>query len=313
MQRDILIAVSGGILSAIASMTIVLGLPGALLFAYLAPLPLIMVGLALGLRMATIASAAGFVVAGILGSTFNAGLYGLIYAVPGVLVVRYALSLEAQADGTSKWASPGLVLSWLSILAAGLFTAAVIIVFEAETGIEDEIYGKLSQVFAVMVPNLDEGQRTIIVSSLAAIFPGALGTSWIIMIAANATLAQRLVTKLGKNLRPTPPYRGLTLPDWISWFVVGSASLALIGSGDLEYMGRNLVMIMATPFFFVGLAIIHSVARYVNFPMAMLLGTYLALLMSSWAAVVVASVGIVEQWYNLRQRLPALNRNEENE
>jgi len=313
MQRDILIAVSGGILSAVASMTIVLGLPGALLFAYLAPLPLIMVGLALGLRMATIAAAAGFVVAGLIGSTFNAGLYGLIHAVPGVLVVRYALSLEAQADGTSKWASPGLVLSWLSILAAGLFTAAVMIVFEAETGIEDEIYGKLSQVFAVMVPNLDEGQRTIIVSSLAAIFPGALGTSWIIMIAANATLAQRLVTKLGKNLRPTPSYRGLTLPDWISWFVVGSASLALIGSGDLEYMGRNLVMIMATPFFFLGLAIIHSVARYVNFPMAMLLGTYLALLMSSWAAVVVAGVGIVEQWYNLRQRLPALNRNEENE
>jgi hypothetical protein len=313
MQRNILIAVSGGILSAIASMTIVLGLPGALLFAYLAPLPLIMVGLALGLRMATIAAAAGFVVAGLIGSTFNAGLYGLIHAVPGVLVVRYALSLEAQADGTSKSASPGLVLSWLSILAAGLFTAAVMTAFEAETGIEDEIYGKLSQVFAVMVPNLDEGQRTIIVSSLAAIFPGALGTSWIIMIAANATLAQRLVTKLGKNLRPTPSYRGLTLPDWISWFVVGSASLALIGSGDLEYMGRNLVMIMATPFFFVGLAIIHSVARYVNFPMAMLLGTYLALLMSSWAAVVVAGVGIVEQWYNLRQRLPALNRNEENE
>jgi hypothetical protein len=313
MQRDILIAVSGGILSAVASMTIVLGLPGALLFAYLAPLPLIMVGLALGLRMATIAAAAGFVVAGLIGSTFNAGLYGLIHAVPGVLVVRYALSLEAQADGTSKSASPGLVLSWLSILAAGLFTAAVMTAFEAETGIEDEIYGKLSQVFAVMVPNLDEGQRTIIVSSLAAIFPGALGTSWIIMIAANATLAQRLVTKLGKNLRPTPSYRGLTLPDWISWFVVGSASLALIGSGDLEYMGRNLVMIMATPFFFVGLAIIHSVARYVNFPMAMLLGTYLALLMSSWAAVVVAGVGIVEQWYNLRQRLPALNRNEENE
>ncbi|MGY9014443.1 MAG: DUF2232 domain-containing protein, partial [Rhodospirillales bacterium] len=259
MQRDILIAVSGGILSAVASMTIVLGLPGALLFAYLAPLPLIMVGLALGLRMATIAAAAGFVVAGLIGSTFNAGLYGLIHAVPGVLVVRYALSLEAQADGTSKSASPGLVLSWLSILAAGLFTAAVMTAFEAETGIEDEIYGKLSQVFAVMVPNLDEGQRTIIVSSLAAIFPGALGTSWIIMIAANATLAQRLVTKLGKNLRPTPSYRGLTLPDWISWFVVGSASLALVGSGDLEYMGCNLVMIMATPFFFVGLAIIHSV------------------------------------------------------
>ena len=133
------------------------------------------------------------------------------------------------------------------------------------------------------------------------------------MIAANATLAQRLVKKLGKNLRPTPTYNRLTLPDWISWFLVASASLALIGSGDIEYMGRNLAMITATPFFFVGLAIIHSVTRYVNFPMAMLLGTYLALLMTSWAAVVVAGVGIIEQWYNLRQRLPALNRNEENE
>jgi hypothetical protein len=81
----------------------------------------------------------------------------------------------------------------------------------------------------------------------------------------------------------------------------------------MEYMGRNLTMISATPFFFLGLSIIHSVARYVNFPIAMLVGTYVALLMSSWAAVVVAGVGIVEQWYNLRQRLPALSRNEENE
>jgi hypothetical protein len=313
MQRDIFIAVGGGALSALASMTIALGLPAAILFAYLAPLPLIIVGLALGLRMAAIAAAAGLIVAGLLGSTFNSGLYGLLYAVPSVLVVRCALSLEASIDGTSKWASPGLALSWLSILAAGLFTAAVTTILEAETGIEDEIYGKLNQAFELMMPGLDEGQRVIIVSSLAAIFPGTLGTSWIIMIAANATLAQRLVMKLGKNIRPTPSYRRLTLPDWISWFLVGSASLALIGSGDLEYMGRNLAMITATPFFFVGLAIIHSLARYVNFPMAMLLGTYLALLMNSWAAVVIAGVGIVEQWYNLRQRLPALNRNEENE
>ena len=313
MHRDILIAVGGGILSAVASMTIVLGLPGALVFAYLAPLPVMMVGLTLGLRMATVAAAAGFVIAGMVGSTFNAGLYGLINAVPAVLLVRYALSAETAPDGSAQWASAGVVVSWLAVLVAGLFMIAVFTVFGSETGIEDEIYGKLSQALALMAPALDEGRRTIIVSGLAAIFPGALGTSWIFMIAANGVLAQRLAKKLGKNLRPTPSYRGLTLPDWISWFVVGSAFLALIGSGDLEYMGRNLAMITATPFFFLGLAIIHSIARFVNFPTAMLVGTYVALLMSSWAAIVVAGVGIVEQWYNLRQRLPALSRNEENE
>jgi hypothetical protein len=313
MQRDIFIAVGGGILSATASMTIVLGLPGALVFAYLSPLPVMMVGLTLGLRMATVAAAAGFLIAGLFGSTFNAGLYGLINAVPGVLLVRYALSAEAAPDGSPQWASAGIVVSWLAVLAAGLFTVGVLTVFGSASGIEDEVYGKLSQAFSMMAPGLDEGQRTIIVSGLAAIFPGAIGTSWVFMIAANGVLAQRLAKKLGKNLRPTPSYRRLTLPDWTSWFVVGSAFLALIGSGDMEYMGRNLAMITATPFFFLGLAIIHSVARYVNFPMAMLVGTYMALLMSSWAAVVVAGVGIVEQWYNLRQRLPALNQNEENE
>ncbi|MBT7486988.1 MAG: DUF2232 domain-containing protein, partial [Rhodospirillales bacterium] len=125
MHRDILIAVGGGILSAVASMTIVLGLPGALVFAYLAPLPVMMVGLTLGLRMATVAAAAGFVIAGMVGSTFNAGLYGLINAVPAVLLVRYALSAETAPDGSAQWASAGVVVSWLAVLAAGLFMIAV--------------------------------------------------------------------------------------------------------------------------------------------------------------------------------------------
>jgi hypothetical protein len=169
MHRDILIAVGGGILSAVASMTIVLGLPGALVFAYLAPLPVIMIGLALGLRMATVAAAAGFLVAGLVGSTFNAGLYGLINAVPAVLVVRYALSSEAAPDGSRQWASAGVVLSWLSVLAAGLFIFAVMTAFQSATGIEDEVFGKISQAFSLMAPGLDEGQRTVIVSGLAAI------------------------------------------------------------------------------------------------------------------------------------------------
>ena len=156
MQRDVLIAVGGGALSAIASMTIELGLPAAILFAYLAPLPLIMVGLALGLRMATVAAATGLIIAGLLGSLFNAGLFGLLYAVPGLLVVRCGLSLETSANLASKCSSTGLALSWISILAAGLFTLAVMTIFEAETGIEDEIYGKLNQAFELMVPSLAE-------------------------------------------------------------------------------------------------------------------------------------------------------------
>mgnify|MGYP006893821163 FL=1 len=55
MSKDMLIAIGGGTLSAFASLAFMSGMPGALLAVYLAPLPLLLVGLDHGIKAATAA------------------------------------------------------------------------------------------------------------------------------------------------------------------------------------------------------------------------------------------------------------------
>ena len=59
MNKDILIAIGAGSLSAVAALAFQSGAPGGLLFAYFAPLPLMLVGLSLGAVTGTISAIAG--------------------------------------------------------------------------------------------------------------------------------------------------------------------------------------------------------------------------------------------------------------
>jgi hypothetical protein len=103
----------------------------------------------------------------------------------------------------------------------------------------------------------------------------------------------------------------LVLPDWMSWFIVAAASVALLGQGELEFFGRNLALILAVPFFFLGLAVVHNLACHVVFPRILLTAFYMALLLSGWIAMMVIATGIAEQWFGLRRYIenPGKGRN----
>ena len=126
----------------------------------------------------------------------------------------------------------------------------------------------------------------------------------------NTVVAQGILVRIGYNKRPSPPYVNLELPVWSSWLLVSAAFLALAGTGEWEYMGRNLAMLLAVPYFFLGLSVFHCLARRVVATTPMLVALYLVIIISMWAALVVAGIGIVEQWFGLRNRFtdtPATN------
>ena len=62
-----------------------------------------------------------------------------------------------------------------------------------------------------------------------------------------------------------------------------------------------------------GLAVVHRLARHVAFPGLLLAAVYFSIFLSLWAALVVAAVGILEQWLGLRRRLPKQGQNQESE
>lgn len=310
MSRDTVIAIFGGCLSAAASLVILTGAPGGLIFVYLAPLPLLLAGLGLGLQPAIVAGAAGALVSAMIGGPGAAGVYLVVSAVPVCIAVRQALLNREGPGGKTLWHPPGAILALLTVFSGAMLVMAAIY-FGADGGMEPVVAHNLGNAFSAMWPQVSGEDRSRIIALLAPWLPGAIGMVWVLVSILNGILAQGLLVRMKRNLRPTPSYSELDLPDWISWFLVGAAALALAGSGQLEYLGRNLVMVFALPFFLLGLAVAHTLARRTPMAGMILAGLYVMLIMSGGAILAVAGIGLVEQWIGLRRRFAAPDKNQE--
>jgi hypothetical protein len=311
MPRDALIAIAGGLMSASAAMAFLGGSALGLMLVYLAPVPILLIGLGKGPKAATIAAATGFLATGAFGGMMLAGVYGLVYALPAWTLTRFAMSLRPQGNGAdtasgadAEWYAIGPALAALALLGAGLILLAHLMV--GETGLKEALNAHMAEAVRVLVPNADEAWKVRAIEVILPLFPGAVGVSWVSMTVVNAVIAQGMLVRLGRNLRPSPVYSELELPHWASWPLILSAGAALsgplLGMEDLGYLGRNTAMVTAIPYFFLGLAVIHTLARRVAATTSILVMVYLVVIMSGWAALVVAGVGVTEQWLGLRDR-----------
>jgi len=320
MQRDALIAIASGLLSAFAALAYLGGSAMALIFVYLAPIPILLVGLGKGTKAATIAAGTGFLATGAMGGMLLAGIYGMVYALPAWMVTRFVMlqrPIGTSSAGTAgageqadvEWYPIGPALTALALLATGLILMAELMT--GEMGLKGTIEAHMAEAFQVLVPMADEAWRGRAIEVILPLFPGAVGVSWVILTAVNAVIAQGALVRADQNLRPSPAYAELDLPQWASWPLILSAGAALsgplLGMEDLGYLGRNTAMVMAVPYFFLGLAVIHTLARRVAATTTILVVVYLVVLMSGWAALVVAGVGVAEQWAGLRDRSKELD------
>lgn len=310
MSRIILIALGGGALSGLASLAVVTGVPGGLLVVYLTPLPLFLVGLAHGLKSTTTAVLAGVVMAGLIGGAMAGLLFALMHALPVWMAVRLALIRWQVTDGSGatkeEWTPAGTILGMLAVIAVALFGVAYLLALGEQGGLQGMILSILDRIITYLMPSLQDSERIDLLRSFSAMFPGYLGMSWVVMTIVNGSVALVVLNKIKASLRPTLKMSELTLPDQMSWYLIGAAAVTLIGSlsgqGDLEYIGRNMAMILALPFFFLGLAVVHDLARLTTFPGMLLVVFYVFLLMSGWIGPIVIAGGLLEQWVGIRRR-----------
>ena len=316
MSNKTLFAVGAGVFSAFAATAFINQTPGAIILVYLADLPLFLTGFAFGPQSALISGVAGLVTTGMIGGGLAAGIFGLLQVIPTWIVVRLMLLQRPMAMATGsdafnpsknnvEWYPAGEMVCWLSILVAGmLLVASLASLISGHEILSALISDNLDQIFQTMAPEWDPEQRTKIVDLMVPMFPGAIGISWLIMIIFNAVLAQNILFKLKKSIRPTPVYIDLQLPHWISWPLIVSCALALLGTGELEYTGRNLAMILSLPFFFLGLAVIHTWAQGLQSGRWILLVFfYFVLILSNWTTLLVAGLGLIELWSGIRSRI----------
>lgn len=294
MPTNALIALGAGAASAVASLVLVLSL--------VAPLPLFLVGLSRGPRDAAIACAAGFMVAGLIAGPGFAAWFGLVHAGPAIMVIWLAVLYRTGEQGETIWHPPGQTLAWLALLGAGFFLLSAL-QLSGESGLEATVREFLAPYLKLAAPDLSVEVHEAFLETFVPLFPALSGALWVISVVVNAVIAQAILARSGRNLRPTPAYVDTVLPDWLSWALVGAAAWALLGTGDMEYIGRNLTVILAVPFLFLGLAVAHAMARRTPQGTWMLGAFYLVFVVSDWAKLVVVGVGVIEQWVGLRRRI----------
>ena len=271
--------------------------------AYVAMVPLFAVGLMFGptALLAAAASAAVGIIA--FGGLFPGLLYSVSHALPTVLLVGLALRNRTGSDGQVYWYPPGYMLQGLALWSGGGIALIALSLELFAGGFQASIVAFLQamvEAFQGEGPAMMDAES---VSSIAILLPGIVAWSWMIMTTLNGLLAQMIVRRTGRNLRPNPRLADVAVGQrWAAAF----AAFALAGMllpGDLGLSAINIAIVLAYPLFFQGLSVIHAlVAHWGLGPLGIGL-FYGLLILLSWIALAVIAVGLAEPLVRLRARL----------
>jgi hypothetical protein len=318
MAREYLVALGAGVASALFNLSPLLSAaPGSLILTALGPLPPLAVGFAVGLYPGALATGIAAVIIALATSVTVGGWFVLTNVVPTVVVVYFALQSQPGAAGTRAWYPSGYVLAWLTVLGMAYIVGVAVYFSGSESGYAGVGYELLREVLTrlTVMPGVGEApseasaQIESVARRIAPYLPGIWVGCWEILFIANAVLAQGLVVRFGRNLRPPSTLAAMALPRWIGG--VGAAALvASFVPGTFGTVAQNVLLALCIPFFFLGLAVIHAFARRWRGPGGhpFLRGVffvvlYFIIVTMVWPAFVIVGIGIVDMLANIRQRL----------
>jgi hypothetical protein len=292
MSKASLLALAGGVASALLYLMLTTGSPMALVLAYFSQTPLFLVGLGLGLTPAMIAC--GVALVGLAAATeiATAALFLVLTALPVLYVVRHALLSRRTADGAVEWYPVGSMLGGLTIYGLLLLLA----VTAWYRGAIEEV----SLRYLTELARASGGTLGPQAEYFARYIPGAVLASALLMAVVNGSVAQSALIRMGHALRPSPSWRAITVPRWLVPVLAAAAAAALLPD-EAGVIGANAAVIAALPFTLAGLAVLHSVSH--RWPArGLALGLiYATTVILGWPAIVVAALGVLDQWLPLRR------------
>jgi hypothetical protein len=299
-SASLAVAIGCGVAAACLYQALLLGSPGALILVYLAQLPLFLAGLWLGTGMAAVAGLTGCVIMLAASDAMAAGLFAALNAGPAVLLIRQALLARRDTGGAVVWYPPGLLTAWLTVFGlAGM--ATVFLLTGGPGGLQSsltEVVGRaLDRLAGHPIPD-----RETVVATIAAIVPGTVTASWMLMAVINGCLAQGVLIRFGANWRPSPDLSSLNLPYWVA-ILLGVAAAATLVAGAPRFIGINIMIALFLPFCLAGLAVLHAAARRLTHPAPALIAFYAMSGFFGWPLLAVAVLGLLENWLGLRRRL----------
>ena len=297
MTQSLLLRISVAAISSFVLFAAIFTLP-------FAALPMAYIGLAYGLGPAVMVAGLAVVLTSVLLSPPLAIVFTIVFLLPSFAVVRQALLSRAvpapQGPKFVFYPLQSLILMTLAITAVG--TIIGFMALGGQPGLPQslasalssspEISGALAQVYQVSSPeDYLRLANIMLVTSFA---------SWPLLVLGNAQIAQAILVRQGKNLRPATDYATLTLPPWLALGLAGFLALALGLTGWLATLFAALAALAMGAYFLLGLAIIHAISRNWNGRGLLLATLYFLLFVMAWVSIPVSLMGLLDARFDFR-------------
>ncbi len=262
---------------------------------WMAQLPLFLVALSLGPGWGLAAAGWGF---GLLVLVAHL-LLGLEYAVVAPLPV---LAVTGSALRGRK-PDPGLMLIVLAAIVVTAFVAADIVNADVSGGLQGRLRSSIGSVLVAAHQGRLSWVEAPTLDRLSAFVPGIMGCVVMLIAIGNGVLAQGALARFGWNKWGSPRMARLTMPRWTSVFTVVAIAAGAAGSGEVRFLGANLAIMAAVPVMFGGFAVVHSWTDKYPAYWPVVPGLYVVSFVVGWTIPLVVALGMVEQWFGLRQKM----------
>lgn len=298
MHRFWLMAVGAGLASAAVFLFGLTGSTSSIMLAYLSPLPLFAAALAAGGVTGIVAAVLGTVPVMVVAGPQVGLAYAALAAAPAALLGHLAMLSRSDEAGGIEWYPSSALAGWLCTV--GL--AGLVLLCGLLAGQPAGLSGTAGEMATEFASWLQVEDKKLFVGMLQPILPGITIASWMLLLVVNGVLAQGLLVALNRAARPSPDIGALTLPRWIAIAGALAALAVILFSGDYSYFARNMLIVIAVPYFLQGLSVVHVLARKLGGDNMVLAIFYVTLVVVGWGvAPVIVLLGLIEQIAGLRR------------
>jgi hypothetical protein len=305
MIVTISIALAAGLASALMFASITSGAAVSLLLINLAPLPLMVVGIAWGpLGAATGGIAAMVVIAALFGLPYCVA-FAMANALPAwwlahlVLLARPTAKDTASAnpDGTLEWYPVGRILLWIVVFAT-IITAATLLMMGSDG---PTIQNTIRRGWINLMEATGLALNDSTVDALVVIAPIGAEIAAVVMLTLNLWLAAKIAATSGRLQRPWPDLKNTALPTIA--IAVLAAALALCFSGGLPAIAAQIITAgLSIAYAAAGFAVLHTLTLAMKSRALWLGCVYVVVAGFAWALLAIALLGLADAVFGLRQR-----------
>ncbi len=290
-KKELFQAMAGGVLSAL--LFLLAAASGLGFFCLFLPtLPLFWLGLSTSPKLAL----HGGIVAALLIAALElaAGVMFLfLLGLPAWYITQKSL-LSRDYTGGRTWFPLGLIFTTLTWFAVALM-AVTGLFYAGEPGGLPAILAQHMQQSLSEVGNEYKEAVTILAGELSFLVFSLGVWLWALMIYGHGWLANYLLARTGRNIRPDFAIEVFPMPGTMLWLLAFAALSSLFGSESLAFLGKSGLIMLLFPYFLLGTALMHLHTKTWPSRRFFLFFVYAMIFVQFWPALILCGMGFFHQ------------------